>query len=47
MESNNMDDPKHKSQASQNSSVRTKFNKLNPNREDSHNEDIETFKSSS
>jgi hypothetical protein len=42
MENTNMEDSKQNSQASQNSSLQTKFNNLNPNSKDSHTQDMET-----
>jgi len=42
MKNTNMEDSKQNSQASQNSSLQTKSNNLNPNNEDSHTQYMET-----
>jgi hypothetical protein len=42
MKNTNTEDSKQNSQASQNSSLQTKFNNLNPNSEDGHTQHIET-----
>jgi hypothetical protein len=42
MENTNMEDSKQNSQTSQNSSLQTKFNNLNPSSEDNHTQDMET-----
>jgi len=42
MENTNTEDSKQNSQTSQNSSLQTRFNNLNPNSEDSHTQHMET-----
>ena len=42
MKNTNTEDSKKNSQASQNFSLQTKFNNLNPNSEDSHTQHMET-----